>query len=676
LTTLVDRSKLSLSAAAIALLGMLVISYLPALRGGFIWDDDDYVVNNWTLRSPSGLEAMWVHPTSLPQWYPMVHTTFWIEYHLWGPHPLGYKIDNLLLHFANSILLWIILRKLKIPGAWLAAAVFALHPMNVESAAWITERKNTLSLFFYLAALWAYLQGLGLTPSPSTPGEGGGEGNLELRTKNLELEPCPLPNPLPGYQAREQNGAWYWVSLILFVMALLSKTVACSLPVGILLILYYRNGKITRQQWLGMIPFFAIGAGLAYVTAHLEATQVGASGPEWNLSILERCLIAGHALWFYAWQLFWPTKLAFIYPKWQINTHSILQWIYPIGFLIALGLSWFYRKRIGRGAFVGIMFYAAAIFPALGFINVYPMRYSYVADHFQYLAGIGLIVLFVASMERYAEVMDPKDDLSALQKWIWHVISVDIPFVLPLMLLTYTQALGYQSKATLWGDTLIKNPNSWMVHLNMGHAYVEQGDGRSGMREYQEAEKLAPDVPDPHYNVGYRLDVNGDHAGALAEFKQAIARDPKFVMAYYGQGNALRQIGKLEDAVGAYTQAVAMQPSYTDAWYNMGFTDELLHHTAAAQAAYEQALQINPAYPGARENLAKIFVQQGNMNAGVEQYELAITADPSDAQCTVALLRLLVRLNRPGDFNAVYAYGTKNIPDLRQRLLVRDRKSQ
>jgi hypothetical protein len=153
LTTLVDRSKLSLSAAAIALLGMLVISYLPALRGGFIWDDDDYVLNNWTLRSVPGLEAMWVHPTSLPQWYPMVHTTFWVEYHLYGLHPLGYKIDNLLLHFANSVLLWIILRKLKIPGAWLAAAVFALHPMNVESAAWITERKNTLSLFFYLAAM-------------------------------------------------------------------------------------------------------------------------------------------------------------------------------------------------------------------------------------------------------------------------------------------------------------------------------------------------------------------------------------------------------------------------------------------------------------------------------------------------------------------------------------------
>jgi tetratricopeptide (TPR) repeat protein len=640
LTTLVDRSKLSLSAAAIALLGMLVISYLPALRGGFIWDDDDYVLNNWTLRSVPGLEAMWVHPTSLPQWYPMVHTTFWVEYHLYGLHPLGYKIDNLLLHFANSVLLWIILRKLKIPGAWLAAAVFALHPMNVESAAWITERKNTLSLFFYLAAMLAYLK------------------FSRVATRPVEEA---------GRVATRLN--WYLASLFLFILALLSKTVACSLPVGILLILYYRNGRITRRQWVAMIPFFIIGAGLAWVTAHIEATQVGANGPEWNLSVVQRCLIAGHALWFYAWQLFWPTKLAFIYPKWQINTHSLLQWIYPIGFLIVLGSSWFYRKRIGRGAFVGIMFYAAAIFPALGFINVYPMRYSYVADHFQYLAGIGLIVLFVAAMERYAEVMDPKDDLSAMQKWTWHIVSVDIPFVLPLMLLTYTQALAYQSNATLWGDTLIKNPNSWMAHLNMGHVYVEQGDGRSGMREYQEAEKLAPDVPDPHYNVGYRLDVNGDHAGALAEFKRAIALDPKFVMAYYGEGNALRQMGKLTDAVQAYTQAVTVQPSYTDAWYNMGFTDELLHDTAAAQAAYERALQINPAYPGARENLAKIFVQQGNMNAGVEQYELAITVDPSDVRCTVALLRLLARLNRPADFNLVYAEAMKHIPNLKQQLL-------
>jgi protein O-mannosyl-transferase len=654
LAKLVDRSRLLLLAAAIALLAMLVVSYLPALRGGYIWDDDDYVLNNWTLRSAGGLEAMWMHPTVLPQWYPMVHTTFWMEYHLWGLNPLGYKIDNLLLHFANSILLWIILRKLKIPGAWLAASVFALHPMNVESAAWITERKNTLSLFFYLAALWAYLKGL--------------DSNSDLIADSQRL-PEDSDSLSPGYC----RASCYFGSLVLFIAALLSKTVACSLPVGILLILYYRNGKITRRQWVGMIPFFVIGAGLAYVTAHLEATQVGANGPEWNLSLVQRGLIAGHALWFYAWQLFWPTKLAFIYPKWQIDTHSILQWIYPIGFLIVLGLSWFYRRRIGRGAFVGIVFYAAAIFPALGFINVYPMRYSYVADHFQYLAGIGLIVLFVASMERYAEVMDPKDDLSAMQKWVWHVVSVDIPFVLPLMLLTYTQALAYQSKATLWNDTLIKNPNSWMAHLNMGHAYVEQGDGRSALREYREAEKLAPDVPDPHYNVGYRLDVNGDYPGALAEFAQAVKIDPKFSLAYYGQGNVLRKTGQLPAAVQAYKQAVTVEPTYADAWYNMGFTQEMLHDSESAKSSYAQALQIKPDYPGARENLARIFVQQGNMNAAIEQYELAITANPQDVQCTIALLRLLSRLNRPADFNLVYSEQAKHIPHLDQQLLGRIR---
>jgi tetratricopeptide (TPR) repeat protein len=678
----VDRRKFFLSLAGLAVLAMLLISYWPSLRGSFIWDDDDYVVNNWTLRSGPGLEAIWLHPTSLPQWYPMVHTTFWVEYHLWprfgvsSLNPLGYKIDNLLLHFASSMLLWIILRRLKIPGAWLAAAVFALHPINVESVAWVTERKNVLSGFFYLAALWAYLirmQNDECSVQNENQETASGSSSSD-QTLSLNSDPNPTPVQIDSAHHRHKYkgrrwGGWYFVALGLFVLALLSKTVACSLPVGILLICYYRYGRVAARRWVEMLPFFVIGGVLAWFTAHFEATQVGARGPDWDLTFVQRVLIAGHALCFYAWQLFWPTKLSFVYPKWQINTHSVLQWLYVVIAIAALAASWIYRSKIGRGAFVGLAFYVTAIFPALGFINIYPMRYTYVADHYQYLAGMGLIVWFVAGCEWYAEFVDPKDDLPRLKKWVWHVVSTDVPFVLPLMMLTYTQALGYQSKATLWADTLSKNPDSWMVHLNMGHVYVEQHDGRNAMKEYREAEKLSPDIPDPHYNVGYRLDVNGDYTGALNEFAKAIADDPNYALAYYGRGNVLRKTGKLKEAVEAYQQAIHAQPSYADAWYNMGYTDELLHDTAAAKSAYEHTVAIAPNYPGARENLAKIFISEGNTNAAVEQYELAINADPHNVQCTVALLRLLARLNRPTDFNVVLVKGMKYIPDLKERLL-------
>ncbi|HOW19171.1 MAG TPA: O-GlcNAc transferase, partial [Phycisphaerae bacterium] len=339
--------------AAAGLLLLALAVYIPAMRGGFVWDDDDYVTENRTLRSLDGLGRIWFDIRATPQYYPLVFTSFWLEYHLWDSRPGGYHVVNILLHGTSAVLLWLVLRRLAVPGAWFAAAVFAVHPVHVESVAWITERKNVLSGVFYLSAALVWLRFAGLD--------------------------CPRA-------AEPRRRSLYAIGLFLFACALLSKSVTASLPAALLLVLWWKRGRIARGDFLPLVPFFALGAVMGLITAWVERHHVGAEGAEWALSAAERCLIAGRALWFYAAKLIWPVRLTFIYPRWPIDSGVWWQYLYPIAAVAAIGLLWGLRRRIGRGPLVAVLFFAITLAPALGFFDVYPMRYSFVADHFQYHA--------------------------------------------------------------------------------------------------------------------------------------------------------------------------------------------------------------------------------------------------------------------------------------------------
>lgn len=331
------------------------IAYIPAMRAGFIWDDDNYVTQNRMLRSTAGLWSIWTDPRSTPQYYPLVHTTYWCEFQAWGLWPPGYHLVNILLHASNAVLIWLILRKLEVPAPWMAAAVFALHPVHVESVAWITERKNVLSGFFSLAATIAFLQ--------------FAESSYDRRSCN------------------SQRWGYYVLTLVLFVAALLSKTVAVTLPAALLLITCWRKGRISVENLLHLLPMFGIAVPFALLTIWLERYHVGATGADWQLTLIERGLIAGRAFWFYAGKLIWPHPLIFIYPRWQISGSMWWQHLYPlsaVGVIILLAVR---RKQIGSGPLVAVLLFAGILFPALGFFNTFPMRYSFVADHFQYIAS-------------------------------------------------------------------------------------------------------------------------------------------------------------------------------------------------------------------------------------------------------------------------------------------------
>ena len=353
--------------AAIIVAAVLVV-YIPVWQAGFIWDDDQYVTKNVTLRDGAGLKRIWLDIGATPQYYPLVFTTFWVERQMWGvTHPAGYHITNVLLHAANAVLVWIALSRLKVPGAWLGAMLFAICPVHVESVAWVTERKNVLSGLFYLAALLAYFRFSGIDNGNDVP---------------------------------SSHWRFYFLSLIFFAAALLSKTVTCTLPVVLGLILWWKTQPLRWQKFIPLIPLALLAVPAAMLTAGIEQRHVGARGPEWDFSFLERTLIAGRAVWFYVCSIFAPINLMFIYPRWGIDAGQWWQFLFPAGVLIALGLLWFWRKRLGKGPLVASLFFVGTLTPALGFVNIYPMRFSFVADHFQYLASIGVIALIAAAATR------------------------------------------------------------------------------------------------------------------------------------------------------------------------------------------------------------------------------------------------------------------------------------
>ncbi len=507
------------------------IAYVPAIRAGFIWDDDQHVTENILLRNAGGLRLIWTILGATPQYYPLTHTSFWIEHRLWGNHAPGYHVLNVALHVINALLLWRILALLGLESAWLAAAIFALHPIEVESVAWITERKNLLSGMFYFGSLLAYLHGM------------NDESNLP-RTR------------------------WYLASLFLFLLAILSKTVAATLPAAILLILWWKTGRILWRHAVALLPMVLAGVVMGSITSWMERTQVGAVGPEWDFSIWDRVLIAGRALWFYAGTIVLPSKLTFIYPRWEPDASSLVQWMYPIAAVLVVGFLVLNRSRFGRGPVACVLYFIGTVFPALGFFNVYPMRYSFVADHFQYLAGIGLILLATQLLVRAVRVG---------QIWL-------IPIPIVLGILTWLQAHMYRDARTLWETTLRRNPGAWIAHDHLG-SIIGTDDLESAVGHYEMAKRL----------------------------------NPKHVEAYVGMGNVLLTAGLTEQALEQFREGNRVRPDHPSPYFAISGTLAMVGDLTGAAEALEKILEIEPRLVQARLKLADLYTKLGRSDDAAKQ---------------------------------------------------------
>ena len=573
---------------AIGLLALLTLAvYAPALNGGFLWDDDRYLSINPHIVGPDpldGLRRIWF-TTESPQYYPLVFTTFWIEHQLWGLNTTGYHLVNVALHVGGALLLGSLLRRANLPGAWLAAALFALHPVHVESVAWITERKNVLSCLFYLASLRCCLR----------------------------------------FAEDGRRGA-YAGALLLFVAALLSKTVTASLPVAVLLWLWWRQGRLARGHILPLIPFFAIGAALGIHTALLEQHHVGALGPDWDLTFLERVLVAGRALWFYAAKLVWPADLMFNYPRWQIDAGAPWQYLFPAA---ALGLGvalWLLRRRMGRGPLAACAFFAVTLAPALGFFDVYPFRFSYVADHFQYHADLGLIALLAAAVVTLLRRAN-----AAVRSRPPGLVGLAVLLPAACGVLTFRQAATYADAETLWRATLRRNPASFLAHNNLGALLWARGDHAGAEHHYRAAIDADPSWPDARVNLGNILAARGESEAALHQFRQALAVHPSKPSALYSLARELARRGRLDEAVARYQACVDSNPDYAPCHNNLGRLlmsrgrlEEAAAHFAAASAG-------DPTNAEARFNMGAVLEMRGEHAAAAREYQRAIQREPGFA---------------------------------------------
>jgi tetratricopeptide (TPR) repeat protein len=604
-------ARLAIPGALIVL--FVFVAYLPALHDGFIWDDDAYVTHNLTLHDGEGLRQIWFMPGATPQYYPLSFTSFWVDYHLWKLNPLGYHLTNILFQAINAVLLWSLLRRLSVPGAWLAAAIFAVHPVQVESVAWVTERKNVLAGFFYLSSALACLQFW----LPNTVA-------VDSRKRD-------------GVQTATVGfGRWkfYWLALFLYLCALLAKTAAIALPVAVLLVVWWKRGKVGWRELFPMAPFLGVGMAMGLFTVWVEKHFVQAVGSEWTFSFLERCLIAGQAVWFYLGKLLWPHPLIFIYPRWGIDASRPTAYLPVLAVGVALFLLWLKRRGRGGPVFFALAYFVVSLFPVLGFFNVYFFRYSFVADHFQYLADIGPLTLAAAGI---AIAFKTKPFLKP---------ACGGALLLTLGLLTWRQAGMYTDTETLWRDTLAKNPDCSIAHNNLGRLLDHQEHIEEAMEHYHKALQLDPNNYEALYNLGNTLTAQGQFDEAIENYRQAIELNPNYYGALDNLGVALANKGRFDEAIENFRKAIQINPNYSDALNNLAWVlaaspDDELRNGAEAVRLAERACELThygePLFIG---TLAVAYAECGRYP------EAVATAEKAEQLATAAGLKKLAEENR------------------------------
>jgi tetratricopeptide (TPR) repeat protein len=614
--------------SALALFLLTVIVYIPSMSNGFIWDDPAYVVNNQTLNSADGLWRIWTELRATPQYYPMVHTTFWIEAHLWGTNSApGFHVDNILLHALAVILLWRALAALAIPWPWLAAAIFAVHPVMVESVAWVTERKNVLSIVFYLLAFHAYRR----------------SGLLETRA------------PLVGNRSLFHRH-WYLASLVLFLLALFSKTVTCSLPAAILLVLWWKRNRITWNCIKPLLPMFVMGLILSSITSNLEATNVGASGPDFRWSPIDRCIIAGHAIFFYAIKMAWPHPLMFMYPRWDLHSDLTVQLVYPMIVIGLVGGLWLARKRIGRGPLVAVLFFIGTLTPALGFVNVYPMRYSFVADHFQYLASIGLIALAAAGLQW-------------LGRWLPHSL-IWVCVLAPLAILTWREQSIYKNAHDLWQNTIDQNETCWMAHVNMASVYSAEKNNLAAFRESQRAYQLAPNEADTNYDMAVALGKQAKWSEAADMLRRATQCDPTCAQAWSLLARVLWEHfdtpAAQAEAVNAASTALIARPGTdpAEAHYVLGRAAEYGGNDLSAVAEFQKALTLDPNDSRSQYHAGVCLLRLKQPELAAGQLLKVLAHDPNDSGALTYLGNAYLQLGKVHDAVQSYQKALRIAPTL------------
>jgi len=642
------------------LIALVFVAYARVFSAGFIWDDESHLTQNPCVVGPLGLKEVWT--TTRAVYYPLVLTTFWGLHKVIGLTPWPYHLLNVLLHAGSAFLLWQVLRQLGIRGAWLGAALWALHPVMVQSVAWVTELKNTQSCLFYLLSIFCFLKWSERPRITQITRIKNTEDQVALskapqrrfwsavtcrRFYTKKHGTSPESADVSTHSKTESPARWWQfaLSLLFFLLATLSKPSVVMLPVVLALCVWWRTGRICRRDIAVLAPFLLI-SGLASVWTILEQKfHAGAIGAEWAQTWPERLIIAGRAIWFYLAKLTWPHPLIFIYPRWEIDSSQITAYLPLLAALAGLLVLWLVRPKWSRAVFFAAAYYVVSLFPVLGFFSVFFFRYSFVSDHFQYLASMGPLALAGAGITilvgRFCETpLEAASDTDALQfsaeaaqppgalkkAPLFGICGV---LLLSLVSLTWRQTAVYRNVVTLYTATLTKNPGCWMAH----------------------------------YNLGIALDGRGKTDEAIAQYQQAIDLRPRYVEAHYNLARLLAQKGQLDDAVTHYEKALEINPADAEAQNNLGVTLFGSGRVDEAIAHYQEALKIRPDYAEGSCNLANALLSKGDLDEAIARYSACLALSPNQADVQYDLASALLRKGRTDEAIAHYKKVLELRPD-------------
>ena len=612
------RPLAGLSGRPVAL-GSVLVAYLPVWRAGLIWDDDGHVTRP-DLRSLQGLWRIWFEPGATQQYYPFLHSAFWLEHRLWGDSALGYHLANVGLHALASWLLYLILRRISLPGALFAAAAFALHPVCVESVAWVSEQKNTLSAVFYLASALAYLRFVAL-----------------------------------------RRPAAYALALVLFCAALATKTVTATLPAALLVVFWWKRGRLSwKGDVLPLAPFFCMGAAAGLVTAWMEATYIGATGSAYDLSLAGRVLVAGRALWFYLGKLLWPADLIFIYPRWRVDDAAAWQYAFPLAAAVALARAVRRSPPLPRPLAAALLF-AGTLFPALGFVNVFPfvciptwpttsstLRRRWRCPPWRRPSHRPL-----PAFPRPVGPRRQPPEPAPLPDSAGSRFSSAGPTPMRRRPKRMTTSIARESRCWMayenLGGVLMRdnrvdkaeeqfrkaleiNPSDTEAMNELGVATMQQGRVGEAMGLYRKALEISPNSAETHINLGVALLQEGLPEKAADHFQHAAQIEPGNAKAYKDLAVAYLQEHQWDDAVTQFQRAVEIEPDVAETRYGLGSALTRAGRAEEAMAQFRKVLQLDDEQAGAHVDLATGLMRDGRTDDAIAHLRRAIEINPSLAE--------------------------------------------
>jgi protein O-mannosyl-transferase len=598
------------------LIGLVLLAYARMRHAEFIWDDEAHLTQNPCIVGPLGLKEIWTSARAV--YYPLVLTTFWIVHKFVGLSPTPYHVVNVLMHTGAALLLWRVLRELGVRGAWLGSALWALHPVMVQSVAWVTELKNTQSCLFYLLSILCFLKA--------------------------------------DAQERGEPVRWWrfgW-ALLFFVMAITSKPSTVMLPAVLALCLWWRKRAWRGRNIATLIPFLVISAVASAWTVWEQKFHSGAIGAEWTHTWPERLIIASRALWFYLAKLVWPDSLTFIYPRWRIDASQPLAYLPVLAAAGALAILWLNRNGRLRPLFFAAAYFVISLFPVLGFFDVYFFRYSFVSDHFQYLASMGPLALAAAGITK---ALVPVQRVSSLRLVVCGTLLFALGF------LTWRRSAVYRDGVTLYRDTLKKSPDCWMAHYNLAIALRGEGESEQAVAHYQQAMALRPEYAEAHYNLARILVETGEFEDAIAHYEKALTINSADAEAYNNLGSTLLQIGRVDEAIVRYQKALAIRPDYADASCNLASALLQKGDTDGAMAYYLSGLALSPNQATAQYNVANVLLQKGRTDEAITHYEKTLELRPDNADAHTNLGNAFLQKGRAKDAIAQYRNALQIAPE-------------